>query len=52
MITTGTKREKKRPVIIPYIKGFSEELKMTFGGYRIPAYSKPTNTLRQLLVVM
>ena len=50
-VTTGVKREdKKRPVIIPYIRGFSEELKRTFGGYGIPAYFKPTNTLRQLLV--
>ena len=50
-VTTGVKREdKKRPVIIPYIRGFSEELKKTFGGYSIPTYFKPTNTLRQLLV--
>ena len=50
-VTTGVKREdKKRPVIIPYIRGFSEELKRTFGGYGIPTYFKPTNTLRQLLV--
>ena len=50
-VTTGAKREdKKRPVIIPYIRGFSEELKRPFGGYVIPTYFKPTNTLRQLLV--
>ena len=50
-VTTGVKREdEKRPVIIPYIRGFSEELKRTFGGYGIPTYFKPTNTLRQLLV--
>ena len=50
-VTSGVKREdKKRPVIIPYIRGFSKELKRTFGGYRIPTYFKPTNTLRQLLV--
>ena len=50
-VTSGVKREdKKRPVIIPYIRGFSEELKRTFGGYGIPTYFKPTNTLRQLLV--
>ena len=49
-VTSGVKREdKKRPVIIPYIRGFSEELKRTFGGYGIPTYFKPTNTLRQLL---
>ena len=49
-VTTGVKKEdKKRPVIIPYIRGFSEELKRTFGAYGIPTYFKPTNTLRQLL---
>ena len=51
IITSGMKREdKKRPVIIPYIRGFSEELKKTSGGYRVPTYFKPTNTLLQLLV--
>ena len=46
MVTTGAKREdKKRPVIIPYIRGFSEELKRTFGGYGVPTYFKPMNTL-------
>ena len=44
------REDKKRQVIIPYIRGFSEELKRTFGGYGIPTYFKPTNTLRQLLV--
>ena len=35
-LTSGAKREerKKRPVIIPYIRGFSEELKRTFGRIR------------------
>ena len=51
-LTSGVKREerKKRPVIIPYIRGFSEELKRIFGGFGVPAYFKPSNTLRQLLV--
>ena len=51
-LTSGVKREerKKRPVIIPYIRGFSEELKRIFGGFRVPTYFKPSNTLRQLLV--
>ena len=49
--TTGAKGEdKKRPVIIPHIRGFSEELKRTFGGYGMPTYFKPMNTLHQLLV--
>ena len=35
-VTAGVKREdKKRPVNIPYIRGFSEELKRTFWGYGI-----------------
>ena len=34
MVRSGVKREemKRRPVVIPYIRGFSEELKRTFGG--------------------
>ena len=38
------------PVIIPYIRGFFEELKRSFGGYGKQMYFKPMNTLRQLLV--
>ena len=51
-LTSGAKREKmkKRPVSISYIRGFSEELKRIFGGFGVPAYFKPSNTLRQLLV--
>ena len=50
-VTIGAKIEDKgRPVIIPYIRGFLEELKRTFGGCSIPMYFKPMNTLRQLLV--
>ena len=45
LVTSGVKRDdkKKRPVVIPYISGFSKELKRTFGGFRIPTYVKPTN---------
>ena len=45
------KREerKKRPVVIPY-SVFSEELKSIFGGFGVPTYFKPSNTLWQLLV--
>ena len=46
MVTTGAKKEdKERLVIIPYNRGFSEELKRAFGGYGIPTYFKPTNTV-------
>ena len=36
--------------MIPYIRGFSEEVRRTLGRYGVPTYFKPTNTLRQLLV--
>ena len=51
-LTSGAKREKRKkgPVVIPYIRGFSEELKRIFGGFGVPMYFKPSNTLRQLLV--
>ena len=50
--TSGTNLEerKKRLVVIPYIRGFTEELRRVFGGYGTPTYFKPLNTLRQLLV--
>ena len=43
-------RNKKIPVVIPYIKGFSEQIRQVLGRYGIPTYFKPTNTLCQLLV--
>ena len=43
-------KTKQFPVVIPYIKGFSEEVRRVFGNYNIPTYFKPANTLRQLLV--
>ena len=51
-LTSGAKREetKKRPVTIPYIRGFSEELKRIFGRFGVPTYFKPSDTLWQLLV--
>ena len=39
------KTRKKYPVIIPYIKGFSEQLRRTFRKYEVQAYFKPSNTL-------
>ena len=41
---------KKPPVIIPYIRGISEQLRRIFGDYNVPVYFKPSNTLRQTLV--
>ncbi len=43
-------KKGKFPVVIPYIKGVSEELRRLFKRYEVPMYFKPTNTLRQLLV--
>ena len=37
-------------IVVPYIRGFSEELKTIFGGFGVPTYFKSLNTLRQLLV--
>jgi len=37
-------------VVLPYIRGFSEQLRRVFKHYNIPAFFKPSNTLRQLLV--
>ena len=43
-------RTEKIPVVIPYIKGFSQQLRLVFGRYIVAIYFRPTNTLRQLLV--
>ena len=42
--------KKKYPVVIPYIKGVSEQLRRVYKQYNVPAFFKPSNTLRQLLV--
>ena len=44
--TSDMERNKKIPVVIPYIKGFSEQIRRVLGKYGIPSYFKPTNTLR------
>ena len=43
-------RSKKIPVMIPYLKGFLEQMGRVLGKYGIPTYFKPANTLWQLLV--
>ena len=50
METSVNERSKKILVVIPYVKGFSEQMRRVFGKYGSPTYFKPTNTLRQLLV--
>ena len=49
-VTLDKEKAKKIPVVIPYIKGFSEQIRRVFGRYGTPTYFKSTNTLRQLLV--
>ena len=48
-VTLDNEGTKEIPVVIPYIKGFSEQTRQAFGKYVIAIYFKPTNTL-QLLV--
>ena len=40
---------KKYPVVLPYVRGSSEQLRGVFRSVNIPAYFKPTNILQQLL---
>ncbi len=47
---TVSHKKRKFPVVIPNIKGLSEELRRLFKRYEVPMYFKPTNTLRQQLV--
>jgi hypothetical protein len=42
--------QKRPPIVIPYIKGVSEQLRRIYKTHHIPTYFKPINTLRQLLV--
>ena len=42
--------KKKYPVVLPYVKGVSKQLRRVFRSFDIPAYFKLTNTLWQLLV--
>ena len=44
-VTPDKERAKKIPVVIPYIKGFLEQIRRGFGRYGTPTYFKPTNTL-------
>ena len=42
--------KKKYPVVLPYVREVSEQLRSVFRSFDISAYFKPTNTLWQLLV--
>jgi len=45
-----TVRPRQIPIVIPYVKGTSEQLHRVMKAYNVPVYFNPTNTLRQLLV--
>ncbi len=42
--------KRKFPVVVPYIRGVAEQLRRVFKHYDLPAYFKPSNTIKQLLV--
>ena len=44
------KTKKGYPVVIPYVKGLSEQVRRVMRGYEVKVYFKPTNTLRQILM--
>ena len=48
--TTKKPTSKKFLVVLPFIKGVSEQIRRVFKQYEVPAYVKPMNTLRQLLL--
>ena len=51
VITTKKPTSKKSPVVLSYFKGVREQIRRVFKQYDVlPAYFKPMNTLRQLLV--
>ena len=41
---------KKTPVALPYVQGMGEKLRRIFQQHGVPAYHKPYNTLKSLLV--
>ena len=43
-------KKKRQPIVIPYVKDVSEQLRRIFKQYDIPAFFKPVNTIRQQLV--
>ena len=51
MVNIDPKKTRRRsPVVMTYIKGFSEQLRRTFRKDEVLAYFKSSHTQRQLLV--
>ena len=44
------KTKKRYIVVIPYMKGVSEQVRRVMNGYGLKMYFKPTNMFRQILV--
>ena len=44
------KTKKRYPVVIPYLKRVSKQVRKVMEGYGLKVYFKPTNMLRQILV--
>ena len=40
-------KKRKYPVVLPHVKGVSEQLRRVFKSYNIPTYFKPSNTHTQ-----
>ena len=51
MVPGTDKAKKKYPVVIPYMKDVSDQIRMMMKGYGIQVYLRLTNTLRQILVI-
>ncbi len=42
--------KRKFSVVVPYVRGVAEQLRRVFKHYDVPAYFKPSNTIKLLLV--
>ena len=45
METSMKEKSENIPVVIPYVKGFLEQMRQVLGKYGIATYFKPTNAL-------
>ncbi len=47
---SGCLPKRKFPAVVPYIRGVAEQLRRVFKHYDVPAYFKPSNTIKQHLL--
>ncbi len=50
MVASLNPPKGKFPVVVPYIRGVTEQLRRVFKHYDVSAYCKPSNTIKHLLV--